>query len=139
MNRIRTLDITALNERLTELRNARDAFITEQSVEDSDAARADARIAWESENEDDAAELARLEALGDEIGTKGDLINDEGGPFVDEADWEDYAREVAEDIGAISGDESWPCSYIDWSRAADALRMDYSEVTFDGVTYLYRP
>jgi hypothetical protein len=49
--------------------------------------------------------------------------------------FEDYARQLAEDIGAIDPDAGWPNSYIDWERAADALTMDYVTVTFDGVDY----
>ena len=56
------------------------------------------------------------------------------------ADWhfEDYAREMAEDIGAIDRDANWPNSYIDWEAAADALKMDYTSVTVQGQDYWYR-
>lgn len=50
----------------------------------------------------------------------------------------DYAQQLAEDIGAIPEDFSWPASYIDWDAATDALQMDYTSVEFDGVTYWYR-
>lgn len=46
-----------------------------------------------------------------------------------------YAQELAEDIGAISSDTSWPNGYIDWERAARDLRMDYTCAELDGVTY----
>jgi len=52
--------------------------------------------------------------------------------------FETYAREFAEDIGAISGDERWPATCIDWEKAASELQMDYSCVDFDGETYWYR-
>jgi hypothetical protein len=52
--------------------------------------------------------------------------------------FEDYARELAEDIGAIKGTESWPLGYIDWEAAAEVLQMDYSAIDFDGVTYWVR-
>ncbi len=58
--------------------------------------------------------------------------------FINENHFEDYAREFAEDIGAIEKDYQWPANCIDWERAADELRIDYSEVDFDGVTYYYR-
>lgn len=50
----------------------------------------------------------------------------------------DHAKELAEDIGAISRDEQWPLNHIDWDAAADALKMDYSPVDFDGITYWVR-
>jgi hypothetical protein len=55
-----------------------------------------------------------------------------------EDDFEDYAEELARDIGAISGDEGWPLMFIDWSAAAEALKVDYEEFTFEGTTYLIR-
>lgn len=50
----------------------------------------------------------------------------------------EYAQALAEDIGAIDSKADWPLSYIDWEAAADALRMDYTAVDFDGVTYWVR-
>lgn len=52
--------------------------------------------------------------------------------------FEDYARELAEDIGAIDRNAAWPNNCIDWQRAAQELEMDYSTVDFDGASYLYR-
>lgn len=52
-------------------------------------------------------------------------------------DFEKYARELHEDING-DGATGWPYDYIDWERAADALRSDYAEVDLDGVTYCYR-
>lgn len=49
-----------------------------------------------------------------------------------------YAQELAEDIGAINTDAGWPNTCIDWERAAWELRMDYTSVEFDGVTYWVR-
>lgn len=61
-----------------------------------------------------------------------------GETFIPDAEFEDYARELAEDIGAIPSDYSWPASHIDWTAAADALRQDYTSYTFDGIDYLAR-
>lgn len=52
--------------------------------------------------------------------------------------FETYARELAEDIGAVENENVWPTMFIDWEAAADALRMDYFSVDFDGVTYWVR-
>ena len=47
---------------------------------------------------------------------------------------EEYAQDLAESIGAIDSDASWPLSYIDWERAARDLMMDYyTFVTPEGV------
>lgn len=52
--------------------------------------------------------------------------------------FEEYAEQLAEDIGAISRDLQWPLDHIDWEAAADALKMDYTSVDFDGVEYWIR-
>lgn len=50
----------------------------------------------------------------------------------------EYAQQLADDIGAIDAKADWPLSYIDWDAAAEALKMDYTEIDFDGVTYWVR-
>lgn len=49
--------------------------------------------------------------------------------------FEDYARELAEDIGAIDKGASWPNTYIDWEAASNALKMDYTAYEIAGHTY----
>ena len=49
-----------------------------------------------------------------------------------------YAEELAEDIGAVNPDASWPNNCIDWDKAARELQYDYTTVDIDGVTYWYR-
>lgn len=87
-------------------------------------------------DQDDAAELAAWQAFATEASTVGDW--EYGETFVRESYFEDYARELAEDIGAVSDDHTWPNSYIDWPAAADALLMDYTAFTLDGITYYAR-
>ena len=53
-------------------------------------------------------------------------------------DFEEYARELAEDIGAIPRDTAWPCTCIDWEQAAKELAHDYSLVTYQGDDYYVR-
>lgn len=50
----------------------------------------------------------------------------------------DYAQELAEDIGAINVDASWPHTCIDWEQAARDLAMDYTIVTLLGHDYYVR-
>lgn len=83
--------------------------------------------------DDEKTELEELETLKNEIS---DFKH--GETMIPENDFEDYARELAEDIGAISGNEEWPCNCIDWERAARELAMDYSTVEYQGDTYLVR-
>jgi hypothetical protein len=92
--------------------------------------------------DDEVAELRPLEELlRDLCGNGGDeqwrgdwypvtLIRDDY--------FETYAQELAEDIGAVPADYTWPTSCIDWEAAARDLRMDYTSVEFNGVTYWTR-
>lgn len=87
--------------------------------------------------EDETDELAALTALAKETeGHAADWLY--GETLIRDSYFEDYARELAEDIGAISADQSWPNYCIDWERAARDLRMDYTSVDFDGITYWIR-
>lgn len=98
---------------------------------------------WQDkEIEEFAEELADLMALmGEMKGNGGDeqwrgdwypltLIADEY--------FEEYAQDLARDIGAISDDMSWPATCIDWEQAARELQMDYSEFSFKGYSFWAR-
>jgi len=57
------------------------------------------------------------------------------------ADFTEYARDLAYDMGAVpSGLEtpSWPNYCIDWEYAARELAHDYSVVTFEEAAYYWR-
>lgn len=61
-----------------------------------------------------------------------------GVTLIEKAGFEDYARQYAEDTGAIKDGVGWPYDHIDWEAAADAMAMDYAEIEFRGVDYLFR-
>jgi antirestriction protein len=97
--------------------------------------------------EDYADDIAKFEDLSRELGVDSDSIDPNGlklwgdhndSTLIPENGFEDYARELAEDIGAISSDTGWPATCIDWERAARELQMDYTSVEYDGDTYYYR-
>lgn len=93
-------------------------------------------IQWLEENEDDPDEEERCE----EIRSLEDCCEDwiYGAAFIREDSFQEYAQELAEDIGAINRDLSWPLNCIDWEQAAEALAMDYTTVEYDGHTYYVR-
>lgn len=64
----------------------------------------------------------------------------EAGPAIDEADFAEYAEELATDLGIIgsNGSYSWPFTRIDWDAAADDLKADYTSFEWEGTTYLVR-
>ena len=85
-------------------------------------------------DEDEAEELAELLALADQ-GIE-DWIY--GATLIREDYFVAYAQDLAQDIGAIGRDMQWPLSHIDWEAAADALKLDYTEVELGGHTYYVR-
>lgn len=58
--------------------------------------------------------------------------------LIRESYFKDYAQELAEDIGAVDRNASWPNNCIDWDMAARDLRMDYTSIEIGGVTYYFR-
>lgn len=96
----------------------------------------------DSEDPDELAELAEISLILDELkGYGGDVqFNGDWYPqsLIADSAFEDHARELAEDIGAIDRNAAWPLNHIDWKSAAEALQDDYSLVTIDGVDYWYR-
>ena len=84
----------------------------------------------------DRAELDELLALREEVDGYGEWRH--GVLLIDDQDFVEYAQEFAEEIGAVPSDLGWPCIFIDWERAADDLRVDYTSVEYDGRTYWFR-
>lgn len=128
-NREDILDVRDIIERYEYLQDERRAFLTKHSRED-----------WDGSPEGD--ELDALKALLDSLEDNGGDHQWRGAWFpvtlIRDSYFEDYAEELAEDIGAINREASWPNNCIDWERAARELQQDYSSVEFDGVTYWYR-
>lgn len=61
-----------------------------------------------------------------------------GAQLIRESHFKTFARELAEDVGAIKSDLSWPYTCIDWDQAAEDLQQNYTPVDFDGITYYIR-
>lgn len=61
-----------------------------------------------------------------------------GESLIRDSYFEQYAEELADDIGAIKDGTQWPYTCIDWEKAARELRMDYTAVEFGDVTYWIR-
>lgn len=61
-----------------------------------------------------------------------------GAQFIADDYFEEYAQELAEDLGAVKRNVEWPYTCIDWERAARELKSDYTAVEIDGKTYWVR-
>jgi len=110
---------------------------TEDDAEDAQSEHADAVTALaEWDTSDEGQELKTLKALAEQ----GEGYSDweHGETLIRESYFQDYAQDLAEDCGMIPKDLAWPCTCIDWEQACRELKMDYTEVDFDGVSYFMR-
>lgn len=87
---------------------------------------------------DDADEAREILESIEEIESVGIADWQYGETLIREDFFEDYARELADDIGAVDSNASWPLAHIDWEAAAEALKQDYTEVDYRGTTYYVR-
>lgn len=99
--------------------------------------------AWLGDEDHDPDEYDEVDARAivaavDEFESAGVADWQYGEAFIRDDYFEEHARQLAEDIGAIADDAGWPMSYIDWDAAAEALRMDYTAVEVNGVTFWAR-
>lgn len=80
-------------------------------------------------------EIEEINQIEDEVGREWKY----GCTLIDEDDFEDYCQELVEDIGDLPSNlPSYISNNIDWSGVADDLRQDYSELEYQGITYLFR-
>jgi len=96
------------------------------------------RIAYLQADETDEAEQEELDTL---LALQEDAEGDaedwqHGVTLTRHSYFRDYAIELADDISAIPNNASWPVTCIDWDQAAREVQMDYTVVSFDGVTTL---
>lgn len=118
-----TLDLHELAEELDDLRARRD--FAAENPEDDDA---------EPLDDDEAERLEALESLESDLGDLHVADRNLSG-FVSEDDFEDYAADMAVELGIIAEDKLF---YLDREAWARDLRMDCSSVDFDGRTYYYQ-
>lgn len=122
------IDVRDIIARVEELEEMRDAE-TEKGLEPFT-------------DSEDAEELATLTAfLADMAGNGGDeKWRGDWYPvtLVRDSYFEDYAQELADELGLIPSDARWPATCIDWEQAARELQQDYTTSEFGGVTYWYR-
>ena len=116
---------------LTEISNREDIIDSRSIIERIDHLEID-----EPElDTEDTAELTLLRRLVEELrGYAGDRLED-GIDLIRDSYFQEYAEDLADDIGAIDRNAKWPLDHLDWEAAAASLKMDYTFVEFDGITY----
>jgi hypothetical protein len=148
MDIINSRDVIARIAKLeSDLQSEHDSAVEEGAQTEEDVTDEDKPVVtldfeeWLKEQADadnaDAQELVALRTLAEQAeGYASDWRH--GAALIRDDYFERYAQELAEDIGAIQSDAAWPACHIDWEAAADALKQDYTEVDYDGVSYWVR-
>lgn len=125
------IDVRDIIQRVEDLEETSNGSVTEGS----------AGAEYEG-HEDDHAEYALLAALLEELRGNGGDERWRGDWYpvtlIRDSHFEDYAQQLADDIGAIDSNAGWPVDCIDWERAASELQIDYTSVEYAGITYWYR-
>jgi uncharacterized protein YfcZ (UPF0381/DUF406 family) len=96
------------------------------------------RIEYLQDNLEEAPE--ELEGLL-ELAEQGELYASDwryGATIINEDYFEDYAKELAEDCGMINNQAEWPNNCLDWEKAAEMLKQDYTEIDFCGNAFYIR-
>lgn len=134
------IDMEEITTRYAELRDERADLATDADESDEPTAANEALSEWDNDNADELKELAELieelrGAGGGDHQWEGDWFPSE---LIAEDDFEEYAEELADSIGAVDSNASWPLSCIDWEQAARELAQDYSSVEYQGKSYYWR-
>ena len=89
---------------------------------------------WKSDFENELKQIEEIDTIENECSEFSF-----GETLIDEDDFEEYCQEFIEDCGYISKDMPMIISNnIDWTGIADDMKQDYSEIEYQGNTYLYR-
>jgi len=121
--------------RIAELETELESLKENCETADSPEAFVAANLAAELWEEEEAVELKSLRELTAEAEGYSDWHH--GETLIRESYFTEYQQEMCDDCGYITKDfPTW--IVIDWEATSNNLRHDYTEVEFDGVTYLIR-
>lgn len=89
---------------------------------------------WDEDNIDELIALVSFVEQGSSAASDWKY----GAIFIHDSHFQDYAIQLADEIGAVSWDARWPANCIDWKEAAAQLKADYTVVEVNGETYYTR-
>lgn len=79
--------------------------------------------------------IKRIDSVEDEVGSE----FEHGVTLIEEGDFVDYCKELVSDLGVLPSELPFYIeSNIDWEGVAEDLKADYSELEYEGNTYLFR-
>lgn len=127
--------------RTREISNSDDTIDSRDVIARIEELRSDLESAIGDSDHDSADEIRDELAPLEKLASDGESLSDwqYGVTLVRDSYFESYARDLAEDMsGEAIRNASWPFNHIDWDAAAEALKIDYTEIDFDGVAYYAR-
>jgi hypothetical protein len=122
-----------MTDEITNMQNIIDSRDIIARIEELESRKAEG----ETLDDDEAHELEKLAELASEVEPYAPDWR-YGSGLIRDSYFTEYAQELAEDLGAVNRDMSWPYTCIDWDAAADELKQDYTSVDFNGVEYWIR-
>lgn len=129
-------DSRDIEEKIDDLESEKECLLEDIENVDTPEEKQEAKEAlWEWENDDDGGLLMdKLTALRDDVSSSEWVY---GLGLIGESYFTEYVEEMLKDIGDLPSDIPHYIA-IDWEETADNIRVDYSEVEYDGETYLFR-
>jgi uncharacterized protein YukE len=127
------LDSRDITERIEELESEQTELMGDWDGSSELTAPAEF-LAWEEEHGEELDTLRKLAEEGESAVADWKY----GETLIRDSYFEEYAQELASDIGAIDRNASWPACHIDWKAAAESLQQDYTSIEFGDVTYWVR-
>lgn len=135
-NRDDVIDSRDVIERVAELEMELEDAFEQYNEGREEPLTKDQWLASEAFEEYDDSELTVLQALQEEAGGYAPDWK-YGAQLIRETYFTDYCQELCADIGDVPKDMPGYL-VIDWEATAHNIKIDYTEVDFDGVTYLIR-
>ena len=105
-------------------------------LRDEDLSKASAEELDSLEQTSEVQEHDELAAFVEEGEDYGDWQY--GATLIRDSYFKTYAQELADDLGMIPDEATWPANCIDWDQAARELQMDYTSIEYGSVTYWMR-
>jgi len=106
----------------------------EELTDERDALDGDEDKLAEFDESDEGEELKALKSLAEDAEGYAPDWN-YGAALIRESYFVEYCQELLEDIGDLPKNLPHYIA-IDWEKTAENIKVDYTEVDFDGVTYL---
>jgi hypothetical protein len=137
------IDSRDIDERIEELRSDLDGtpFADgDYSAQELKTIYEETPFAWQKVVEYDTDYVEELIAFL-EFKENGESATSEwsyGAMFINDTYFKEYAQDLADQIGVVDTNASWPANCIDWDQAADELKSDYTVMEVGGFTYLTR-